>query len=63
MAANYQWEYSPYPNLLLPHTYILDSSIYLNGTVTNTKASATLVTVHISINLYIIFIFHHLLTH
>ena len=32
--------------------------------VTNTKASATLVTVHISTNLYInLFIFHHLLTY
>ena len=31
-------------------SYILDSSIYLNGTVTNMKASATLVTVHISTN-------------
>ena len=52
-----------YPNLLLPHTYILDSSIYLDGTVTNTKASATLDTVHLSTNLYIIFTFHHLLTY
>ena len=52
-----------YPDLLLPHTYILDSSIYLDGTVTNTKASATLVTVHLSTNLYIIFTFHHLLTY
>ena len=44
-------------------SYILDSSIYLNGTVTNMKASASLVTVHISTNLYIIFTFHHLLTY
>ena len=31
--------------------------------VTNTKGSATLVIVHISTNLYIIFIFHYLLTY
>ena len=46
---------------LLPHAYILGSIIYSNRTVTNTKvrkASATLVTVHISTNLYIIFTFH-----
>ena len=41
----------------------VDSSIYLNGTVTNAKVSATLVTVQISTNLYIIFSFHHLLTY
>ena len=36
----------------------------MNGTdVTNTKASATLVTMHITTNLYIIFTFHHLLTY
>ena len=32
-------------------------------TVTNTKPSATLVTVHISTNLYIIFTFHQFLTY
>ena len=31
--------------------------------MSNTKASATLVTVHISTNLYMIFIFHYLLTY
>ena len=31
--------------------------------MSNTKASATLVTVHISTNLYVIFIFHYLLTY
>ena len=41
----------------------VDYSIYLNGTVTNAKVSATLVTVQISTNLYIIFSFHHLLTY
>ena len=56
-------KYSLCPNLLLPRTYILDSSIYLNGTVINTKASATLVTVYLSTNLHIIFTFHHLLTY
>ena len=33
------------------------------GTVTNAKASATLVTVHVSTNLLIIFTFLHLLTY
>ena len=36
---------------------------YLNGIVTNTKASASLVTVHISKNLQITFTFQHLFTY
>ena len=56
-------KYSLYPNLLLPYTYLGLLYLPLNGTVTNTKASATLVTVHIPKNLYIIFTFHHFLNY
>lgn len=41
-------KYSPRPYLLLPHIYILDTFLYSNGIVTNTKTSTSLFTVHMS---------------